>query len=360
MTNNELCHFGIKGQKWGERRFQNEDGTLTIAGKERYSSDRGLRSMQRQSPTREVSISKVSRRYAGNNTAKPISTVDGKPVYEFKPKAAQKTDREKINTTRALVNDAKTMISSGRLSKSNFEADTDDDFRVYIEEITGQNSDEYSDEDITQMREEFNRALGITKKDQEKATDEMLDRVADEVIAGKYGNGEERKKKLGKDYEEIQKRVNKKLSHSFTYSNELYHFGIKGQKWGVRRFQNEDGTRTSLGRERRRGNRLARAASKKKSDYKAYRKRIKRIDKMSDEEIANRIKRLESEAKLKDLERQKMIPGGKAVADILSSSGKNAATKIVTAGMTVVGLAVVTKMFGPEMSQKVDRYIKKK
>lgn len=143
-------------------------------------------------------------------------------------------------------------------------------------------------------------------------------------------------------------------------NNELCHYGIKGQKWGVRRFQNEDGTRTSLGRERRRGNRLERAARKKKSDYKAYRKRIKRIDKMTDEEIANRIKRLESEAKLKDLERQKMIPGGKAVAEILSSSGKNAATKIVTAGMTVVGLAVVTKMFGPEMSQKVDRYIKKK
>ena len=32
----ELYHHGIKGQKWGMRRFQNEDGTLTDAGKERY------------------------------------------------------------------------------------------------------------------------------------------------------------------------------------------------------------------------------------------------------------------------------------------------------------------------------------
>ena len=32
----ELKHFGILGQKWGIRRYQNEDGTLTNLGKERY------------------------------------------------------------------------------------------------------------------------------------------------------------------------------------------------------------------------------------------------------------------------------------------------------------------------------------
>lgn len=32
--------------------------------------------------------------------------------------------------------------------------------------------------------------------------------------------------------------------------NELYHHGIKGQKWGVRRFQNKDGTRTKAGKDR--------------------------------------------------------------------------------------------------------------
>ena len=34
------------------------------------------------------------------------------------------------------------------------------------------------------------------------------------------------------------------------YNNELYHYGVKGQKWGVRRYQNKDGTLTSEGQKR--------------------------------------------------------------------------------------------------------------
>lgn len=35
------------------------------------------------------------------------------------------------------------------------------------------------------------------------------------------------------------------------YNNELYHHGIKGQKWGVRRYQNKDGTMTDAGKKKR-------------------------------------------------------------------------------------------------------------
>ena len=44
-----LSHHGIKGQKWGVRRFQNEDGSLTSAGKAHYGqSEGGSKTLSRQ------------------------------------------------------------------------------------------------------------------------------------------------------------------------------------------------------------------------------------------------------------------------------------------------------------------------
>lgn len=38
-TNGELKHWGVKGMKWGVRRYQNKDGSLTPAGDKRYARD---------------------------------------------------------------------------------------------------------------------------------------------------------------------------------------------------------------------------------------------------------------------------------------------------------------------------------
>lgn len=36
MEKNTLAHWGVKGMRWGVRRYQNSDGSLTPAGKKRY------------------------------------------------------------------------------------------------------------------------------------------------------------------------------------------------------------------------------------------------------------------------------------------------------------------------------------
>lgn len=64
------------------------------------------------------------------------------------------------------------------------------------------------------------------------------------------------------------------MSKYWTDGTELYHWGIKGQKWGIRRYQNPDGTLTEEGKKRYR-NTIARARNKAE-------KRIPQINKMRD------------------------------------------------------------------------------
>lgn len=52
---------------------------------------------------------------------------------------------------------------------------------------------------------------------------------------------------------------------NYIYKDELYHHGIKGQRWGIRRFQNPDGSYTASGKERYR-NKLAKKVLKKYED----------------------------------------------------------------------------------------------
>lgn len=59
--------------------------------------------------------------------------------------------------------------------------------------------------------------------------------------------------------------------YAVVYSNELYHHGIKGQKWGVRRFRNKDGTLTPEGRKRN-------SVTSDSKDKTSYKKMYKMMD----------------------------------------------------------------------------------
>lgn len=84
----ELYHHGIKGQKWGVRRYQNEDGTLTSEGRARYydsngnfTTDRKLRGeFYRENRKQYFQMKREQKRFVKDKTNEYRDTPEGKKI----------------------------------------------------------------------------------------------------------------------------------------------------------------------------------------------------------------------------------------------------------------------------------------
>lgn len=111
-------------------------------------------------------------------------------------------------------------------------------------------------------------------------------------------------------------------------NSELYHFGIKGMKWGVRRYQNKDGTLTSKGKSRYASGSTNQNEPKMHDDY-ARRHSKKKISEMSDEELKDRIGRMQMEQQYVQMSSQ--IKRGESKVDKIIKTGTTVATLTGTA-----------------------------
>ena len=96
IKNNVLGHSGIKGQKWGIRRFQNEDGSLTEEGKKRYGTPETYRAVAKEASSLEEATKGASS--AVSTAASIINTQRGsKAIRKDYSNLSDKELQEKIN-----------------------------------------------------------------------------------------------------------------------------------------------------------------------------------------------------------------------------------------------------------------------
>lgn len=129
-------------------------------------------------------------------------------------------------------------------------------------------------------------------------------------------------------------------------SNEFYHFGIKGQKWYIRRYQNEDGSLTPEGKKRYNEN-----SSNSITD-------------LSNEELKNRINRLRSESEYKKLLKETSIEDAvrnslaakKVTIKVLNKIG-DASLDIAVNAYKNIGTQAATYVLGSFVNKKFNANI---
>lgn len=110
--------------------------------------------------------------------------------------------------------------------------------------------------------------------------------------------------------------------------NSLNHAGIKGMRWGVRRYQNSDGTLTDAGKKR-----YSKRTPDSEDHTRAKALKKKKLRQLSNDELRELNTRIQLETQYKDLKKKNINSGRKFANEVVREAAKKTVSSYVSAGM---------------------------
>lgn len=239
---NEVKHWGILGMHWGIRRYQNPDGSLTPEGRERYlknpnnTKDNSYNEEGKKKfvdpkyfhgNSNKVNIQAVTD--ALNDSESPFSPKLSKMQYEFLTKET-KNNKYGVSLYSTVLyadnKDFKKFMESDDHSRDTLKKYLDSKWPFTFEDSDIDplynyiiNLDKFNNEGTEFITKQVDK-LGVSDSKRDYLIKALYDFYIDPVAGVQIENEED----------------------------ELKHWGILGMKWGIRNYQNPDGSLTPLGR----------------------------------------------------------------------------------------------------------------
>ena len=168
MENSELKHWGIKGMKWGIRRYQNKDGSLTRAGKKRQADNLEKARQAKKAKQDEI-------REREEKRSKLLKSTDASELYKNRDLLSTEEINERLNRLNA----------EQRLSQLSNQTKSTGMDKVNKALAVGRKINEVYEFTNTPVMKALKKQLGLEKTEKRLGLDrvyEMRDKLSDKQL----------------------------------------------------------------------------------------------------------------------------------------------------------------------------------